>query len=206
MRAVQVAVRDEDHGVVVIDFLDDSRNRIIQLPRDHVPSLTGEDFQTAFGVDSGKYRVFHAVQFDRLFQLLVIVAGHIDRNSVELGFFQIRRVERNEVRFAVLRDGQVLHCLFVRGHQPLVKNLCDFRTGRPQRSRTGHERRGRFDLCGLFHWRRLFGRRFAVCIRFFRRRSRFRFFLRLLRFQCRCGFYLSWLLRRLLRHIRFLAA
>ena len=89
MRAVQVAVRNENHGVVVVDFLDDGRNRIIQLPRDHVPPLSGEDFQTAFGIQARQYRVLYAVQLDRLFQFLVIVAGHIDGNSVDLGFFQI---------------------------------------------------------------------------------------------------------------------
>lgn len=83
---MQIAVRNEDHGVVVIDFLDDGRNRIIQLSRDHVPSLAGEDFQTALGVDSGQHRVFHTVQLDRLFHFLVIVAGHINRDGIQLRF------------------------------------------------------------------------------------------------------------------------
>ena len=105
MRAVQVAVRNENHRVVVVDLLDDSGDGIIQFPRDHVPPLSGEDFQTAFGIQARQYRVLYAVQLDRLFQFLVIVAGYIDGNSVELGFFQICRMKRNEVGFAVLWNG-----------------------------------------------------------------------------------------------------
>ena len=61
MRTVQVRICNKDHRVVVVDFLDDGRNRVVQFPRDHVPPLSGENFQTALGVDSGKYRIFHAV-------------------------------------------------------------------------------------------------------------------------------------------------
>ena len=67
---MQVAVRNEDHGIVVIDFLNDCRNRIIQLAGDHVPPLAGEDFQTALGVDSGQHWILHAVQLDGFFQLV----------------------------------------------------------------------------------------------------------------------------------------
>ena len=36
---MQIAVRDKDHRVIVVNFLNDGRNRIVELTRDHVPSL-----------------------------------------------------------------------------------------------------------------------------------------------------------------------
>ena len=87
-------------------------------------------------VRTGSFTPFSSMDF---LQLLVIVAGHIDGDGIELGFLQIRRVERDEVGFSIFRNRQVLHCLFIRRQQPIFKNLRDFRTGGTQRSRTRHD-------------------------------------------------------------------
>ncbi len=44
--AVQIAVRDEDFCVGVINTLDDGGNRIVQLCADQVAALAGENFKS----------------------------------------------------------------------------------------------------------------------------------------------------------------
>ena len=224
---MQVAVRNEDHGIVVIDFLNDCRNRIIQLAGDHVPPLAGEDFQTALGVDSGQHWILHAVQLDGFFQLLVIIAVDIDRNGVELRLFQICRMECNEVRFALFGNRQRFLCLFIRRQQPIFKNLCDFRAGRTKCGGAGHGSRHR--LCCGWRFRRLLrdrwfftvGIRLCVgglvwllgrgvlllrrCIRFFGGRGRRGIFHRFFNIWRWRSFFFGSLFRRFRRRIRLLA-
>ena len=64
---MQVSVRYQDFGVRVIDLLDNSRDGIIELRGDQVPTLAGNDLQSALRVDAGQNRVFHTVELNGLF-------------------------------------------------------------------------------------------------------------------------------------------
>ena len=61
----------QDLCVCVINFLNDSRDRIVQFPRDHVAALAGQDFKAAVRIDSGENRVLDAVELNGFFQFPV---------------------------------------------------------------------------------------------------------------------------------------
>ena len=89
---MQVSIRYQDLCVCVINFLNDSRDRIVQFPCNHVAALAGQDFKAAVRIDTGENRVLDAVELNGFFQFPVVLAVLVHRNCIEFGFFQIARV------------------------------------------------------------------------------------------------------------------
>ena len=81
---MQIAVRDEDFCVGVINTLDDGGNGIVQLCADQVAALTGENFKSAALLGARQHGVLDTGQFHRLVQLFEVVAVLIDGKIVVL--------------------------------------------------------------------------------------------------------------------------
>ena len=127
---VQVAVRHDDLGVRVANFLDNGGNGLIEHGGSNMAALAGQDFQPALFVEPGQHRVFDAHQFNGFQKLLEVLAFNIHGKIVVAGFLQIGRVEGDKIGLALFRGGQSFPRRLVRGREALLKNLRDSSPGR----------------------------------------------------------------------------
>ena len=127
---VQVAVRHNDLGVRVANFLDNGGNGLIEHGGSNMAALAGQDFQPALFVEPGQHRVFDAHQFNGFQKLLEVLAFNIHGKIVVAGFLQIGRVEGDKIGLALFRGGQSFPRRLVRGREALLKNLRDSSPGR----------------------------------------------------------------------------
>ena len=127
---VEVAVRDEDTGVIIVELLDDRGDGIVQLGGDQMAALAGNDLQLAVLAKTGKHGVFHAETLDGLKQLLEIVAVAVNRKGVDVRLFQIGRVERDGKGFALAGDRDRFLILFGGRVELLAQELGDQRSRR----------------------------------------------------------------------------
>ena len=130
MFTVQIAIRDEDTRVVIVELLDDCGDGIVQLGSDQMAALAGNDLQLAVLTKAGKHGVFHAETLDGLKQLLEIVAVAVNGKGVDVRLFQIGRVERDGKGFALAGDLDRFLILFGGRVELLAQELGDQRSRR----------------------------------------------------------------------------